>query len=164
MNIADLKGKPVVSMADGTKIGEIADIAIDTSAWTVRDLLVSAKTGQSLLPIVNVKSVGPDAATVESESATSWSAKTPALPFDHFKKLHVVDGSGTAVGNVSDLVYDMSGRIESFEVRQGGVFGIGASVRTVVPAEILGVGDKLITVELTPVDSIGDAMSSSDAA
>lgn len=153
MTLADLKGKPIVSMAGGAKIGEVGDLAIDVATWTIRDLLVSAKTGQGILPFSNVKSIGPDAVTVESEAATAWSAKTPAVAFDDFKKLHVVDGSGTVVGHAHDVTYDASGSVESFEVRQGGVLGIGAHVHHIGPAAVRGVGDKIITVELPVAQS-----------
>ena len=148
MNLADIKRKPVVSMADGTKIGEVDDLVIDVVGWTVREVVVAEKTVHGILPLSHFKGVGKDAVTVENRDTTAWNGKASGLLFEDFKKLHVVDGSGTVIGHATDLTYEPSGTIASFEVRQGGVFGIGAHVHVVSPSQVRGVGDKIVTVEI----------------
>ena len=148
MTLADLKRKPVVSMADGTKIGEIDDLVIDPSSWTVMELYIVGQPGRGLIPLGHLKGIGPDAVTIERADAVAYNAKTAGLCFESIKDLHVVDGTGTRRGNVADLRYEAGGAIESFDVRQGGVFGLGAHHLTVTPGEIRGVGDKILTVDL----------------
>lgn len=148
VTLADLKKKPIVSMADGAKIGEVDDLVIDTSRWAVVELYVAGKPGRGLLPLANLKGIGPDAITIEHADAISYNVKPAGVGFDSFKDLHVVDGTGTVRGNVSDLRFAADGTIESFDVRQGGVFGLGAHHIALTPANIRGVGDKIITVDL----------------
>ena len=151
MNLADLKKKPVVSMADGAKIGEVDDLVIDTSRWAVTELYVNGKPGRGLLPFAQVKGIGPDAITIDSAGSVVYNTKTTGLCVDALQRLHVVDGTGTVRGNVSEVVYGAEGSVESMDVKQGGVFGIGAHVVNVTPREIRGVGDKILTVDL-PVE------------
>lgn len=148
MNLSDLRKKPVVSMADGAKIGEVDDLVIDTGAWAVRELYVASKTGRGLLALASLKNIGPDAVTVERLDVVAWNAKSAGLCFDAMKKLIVVDGTGTTIGHVADVVFDPDGAVRTFEVRQGGVLGLGVHVTTLTPADVRGVGEKLITVDL----------------
>lgn len=152
VNLNDLKKKPVVSMADGTKIGEVGDLVVDTSRWAIGDLYVDGKPGRGLLPFSSIKGIGPDAVTIEQSSVVAFNAKATGLCFDDLKGLHVVDGTGTVRGEVNEITYDASGAIESFQVKQGGVFGIGAHHLTVTPADIRGVGDKILTVDMPPAE------------
>ncbi len=147
MILSDLKKKPVVSMADGAKIGEVDDLVLDPATWTVRELYVASKTGQGLLALSSLKNIGPDAVTVERIDAVTWNAKSSNLCFEALKKLIVVDGTGTNIGHVADLAYEADGTIHFLEVRQGGVLGIGVQVRKITPADVRGLGDRLLTVE-----------------
>lgn len=150
MILADLKRKPVVSMTDGTKIGEVDDLVVDVSNWTITELYLIGQPGRGLIPLSHLKGIGPDAITIERADAVAYNVKTAGLCFEAVKDLHVVDGTGTLRGNVADVRYEASGAIESFDVRQGGVFGIGAHHLTITPAEIRGVGDKILTVDIPP--------------
>ncbi len=148
MNLGDLRRKPIVSMADGAKIGEVDDLLVDVTAWRVSDVVIDSKQGRGLLPLASLKSIGPDAITVESASAVAWNAQGAGLAFAAMRKLIVVDGSGTNMGHVVDLAYDPDGAVRSFEIHQGGVLGLGVKVTNVTPADVRGVGDRLLTVEL----------------
>ncbi len=148
MIVSDLKKKPVVSMADGSKIGEVGDLIFDPIRWIIANLYVDGKPGRGILPFAQIKGIGPDAVTIDQTSVIAFNAKGSGLCFEDLKGLHVVDSTGTVRGNVSDVTFALDGTVESFEIKQGGVFGIGAHHLTVTPAEIRGVGDKIITVDL----------------
>ena len=148
MTLADLKRKPVVSMGDGTKIGDVDDLIIDIASWTIHDLYVATKTNRGVLPLANLKNIGPDAVTVESSTAAEWNAKAEGLCFAALKERTVIDGTGTVLGNITDLHYESHGAISSFEVHQGGVLGLGVKITTITPSEIRRVGEKLVTVEI----------------
>lgn len=150
MNLADLKRKPVVSMEDGKKIGEIDDLVLDPAAWRIKDLYVTSREGRGLLSFVAVKNFGPDAVTVDRATDVAWGAHSSDLCFEAMRKLIVVDGSGTNIGHIVDMRFEPSGAVESFEVHQGGVLGLGVHVRQVTPMEIRGIGDRLVTVDLRP--------------
>lgn len=150
VNLSDLKKKPVVSMADGAKIGEVGDLIVDPVRWAISDLYVDGKPGRGILPFAQIKGIGPDAITIEQTAVVAFNAKASGLCFEDLKNLHVVDGTGTQRGNVSDVQFEPDGAITALEVKQGGVFGIGAHHLHVTPAEIRGTGDKILTVELPP--------------
>jgi uncharacterized protein YrrD len=65
-----LKNMPVVSMADGTQVGSVADVLIDTANLRVVALLLSARSGQSILPFDAIGSIGSDALTIDSTAVT----------------------------------------------------------------------------------------------
>lgn len=157
MTLADLKRKPVVSMADGTKIGEVEDLVIDTGSWTVRELSVAGKSGKGLLALSHLKNIGPDAVTIERPDLMGWNVTSPGLAFEAVKKLIVVDGSGTVIGHVHDMTYEASGGIHEFEVHHGGVLGLGVKITRFTPADVRGVGDKLITVDLPVAETVVEA-------
>lgn len=148
MTLADLKRKPIVSMSDGMKLGDVEDLVLDVAQWSIPELCVAAKGGHGILPLPKVKSIGPDAVTVESPEMVDWNAKPSGRPFGAIKDLQVVDGGGNVLGHPVDLRYDGAGAIECLEVHKGGVLGLGAQVTVITPAQVRGVGDRLITVEL----------------
>ena len=148
MTLADLRRKPIVSIGDGTKVGDVEDLPIEVSQWSIREIYVSAKTGEGLLPWGRIRNIGPDAVTVESSESVEWVVPPTALRFTHLMELTVVDGTGTVVGHVADMTFGTDGRIESLEVHRGGVLGLGVHVTRITPSEIRGVGDRLVTVEL----------------
>jgi len=148
MTLADLRRKPVVSMSDGLKIGDVDDLVVDISRWAVAELHLAAKGIRGLLPIGNVKGIGPDAITVENTDAVDWTGKPTGRLFTAVKELTVVDSGGTILGHLSDLTFGNDGTVESMEVHRGGVLGIGVHVTVVKPSEVRGVSDRLITVEI----------------
>ncbi len=150
MTLADVRRKPVVSMSDGLKIGDVDDLVVDISRWAIPEFHLAAKGIHGLLPLVKIKGIGPDAVTIETADAVDWTGKASGRLFSEIKELTVVDGTGTILGHLTDLKFDLDGAIESLEVQRGGVLGIGAHVNIVKPAEIRGVGDRLITVDITP--------------
>ena len=148
MKSDDLLKKPVVSMNDGRKIGEVDDLVLDPRSWTVSDLYVKGEPGRGLIKFGALKGIGPDAVTIEQAEGIAYNVKTEGLTYESLKGMHVVDSTGTVRGHVAEVRFEASGAIESLEVRQGGVFGIGAHVVNVTPGEIRGVGDKILTVDL----------------
>ena len=140
MKLDDLLKKPVVSMKDGRKIGEVDDLVLDTATWTISDLYVKGEPGRGLIRFGSLKGIGPDAVTIEQADGIAYNVKTEGLSYDDLKGMHVVDGTGTVRGHVAAITFEGNGAIESLEVRQGGVFGIGAHVVNVTPREIRGRG------------------------
>ena len=140
-------------MTDGEKIGEVDDLIIDTTHWTVSDVYVDGKPGRGLIAFADLRGIGPDAVTIEQSNGVAYNVKTNGLSFHDLKGIHVVDSTGTARGNVVEMTYTETGAIESFEIRQGGVFGIGAQVTNVSPSSIRGLGDKILTVDLPPLEA-----------
>ena len=74
MKASALKGKAVVSMVDGIQIGRVEDVLFDTAALKVAALVLTTSGGRSILPFTAVRTLGADAVTVESATATQPAA------------------------------------------------------------------------------------------
>jgi sporulation protein YlmC with PRC-barrel domain len=151
MNISDLRGKWIVSMTDGEKVGTVKDVLIDTERLRATALVIGGGRGQGFLPLDRVKSFGPDAITIENADGIQWA--TGQLHDDtgreasDLMKLRVMDGSGTVTGAVHELSVDLpSGNVLTLNVRKGGVFGIGADRVDVPVSDIVSIGASLVTI------------------
>lgn len=145
-------GKAVVSLKDGASIGRVKDVFIDTSSLTATGLLLEGDPGHGMLPLKNIKNNGKDAITVEDSSPVEWvKSVTPDQPLrlgDDVMHLTVVNSEGDVVGKAHDVVFEDGGKIECLEVTRGGVFGLGAHNTDIERAQILAIGEELITVDL----------------
>jgi sporulation protein YlmC with PRC-barrel domain len=57
-------------MPDGVQIGRVEDVLFDTAALRVAALVLTTTGGRSVLPFAAIRSLGADALTVESATAT----------------------------------------------------------------------------------------------
>ena len=145
----------MVSMDDGTKIGNVQELLFDTSKLRLAALRLSAAGGKSLLPFEAVRSFGNDVITVENVSATQGTEGNATA--DTFRGLsdlvglRVINGEGTWLGDVRDSEFSAKdGAIELITLRKGGMLGLGGTTTTVTSTGIRGVGPKVITVDLPP--------------
>jgi sporulation protein YlmC with PRC-barrel domain len=147
-----LKDMPVVSMADGTKIGNVQDLLFETTKLRLAALLLSAGGGKSFLPFEAVRSFGNDVITVENASVTQGLEGNAAIgslrTLKDIASLRVINAEGTWLGDVRDVeVTVQNGVVEQLSIHKGGVLGLGGTT-TSVPAEaIRGIGPKVITVD-----------------
>jgi sporulation protein YlmC with PRC-barrel domain len=151
MRSATLKGLAVVSIAEGTRLGRVDDLLIDTAEWRVVALHCSDQGRRFIVPFQHVRNIGKDAITVESSQVTQidgQGAQTPnTLRLDDFLKLKAVDEAGTFVGTVNQLDIDpTSGRLVSLDAHKGGVMGLGGTTTTVAAEHIRAVGPEIVTV------------------
>jgi sporulation protein YlmC with PRC-barrel domain len=150
-----LIGRAVVSVADGVKIGTVADLAIDAGERRVFGLVVTGGGRRLLVPFVGIRAIGADAITVEDAAGIAEPAGDgPGHALRHLTELTglpVVSGDGVVLGRVGELELDgASGRVEALRVERGGYLGLGRTTTTVPAALIRGVGPKLLTVEPVP--------------
>lgn len=155
-----IKDMPVVSMADGTKIGNVQDLLFDTTKLRLAALLLSAGGGKSLLPFEAVRSFGNDVITVENVSVTQGLEGNAAIEnlrtLKDIGSLRVINGEGTWLGDVRDVeVTVQDGVVEQISVHKGGMLGLGGTTTSVPAGAIRGIGPKVITV-----DGTADATSS----
>ncbi|RYG38472.1 hypothetical protein EON81_03505 [bacterium] len=150
LKVSELLGKAVIGMADGAKLGTVKDVLIDVTSLSATALLVSGEAGQGNLPLERISGIGADAVTVESSQALLMSPQTGTLrPATEIKGLPVVDVTGNAIGNVHDMTL-YGDKVESIEVRSGGLFGIGANDSIIPVTALRSIGSKLVTVEVPP--------------
>jgi sporulation protein YlmC with PRC-barrel domain len=152
MKISDLRGKPIVSMIDGERVGTVTDVLIDIGKLQATALVIGGDPGRGFLQLNRVKNFGPDAITIENADGIQWA--TGLLHDDagreasDLMKLKVIDGTGTLTGAVHELSVDLpSGNVLTMNVRKGGVFGIGAESVDVPVSDIVSIGASLVTVK-----------------
>jgi uncharacterized protein YrrD len=152
LKISQLIGRPVVSIAGGVKVGTVKDVLIDTDALIATALLISGDSGRGGLPLADVLAIGADAVTVENVSSVFWASSTkpgPGREANEIVGLPVIDSGGFSVGNVHDIEL-LGDRVQSLEVRSGGVFGIGSSNSSITTCSIRSIGEKMVTVDAVP--------------
>jgi sporulation protein YlmC with PRC-barrel domain len=165
MKASGLKGKAVVSMVDGIQIGRVEDVLFDTAALKVAALVLTTSGGRSILPFTAVRTLGADAVTVESATATQpaatqGDANNLLRALGDLTGLKVVNGEGAYLGDIRDITIDQaSGALSEFEAHGGGMLGMGGTTITVLASAIRGIGPALVTVDM-PAPS-GDAPSTS---
>lgn len=152
MKASQVKDMPVVSMADGTKIGNVQDVLIDTAKLRLAALVLSGPGGKSLLPFASVRSFGADVITVESASVTQGieghGAVESRRSLRELTNLRVINGEGTHLGDLKDLEVGADGQVTELAAHRGGLLGMGGASVTVPASAVRGVGPKIITVDM----------------
>jgi uncharacterized protein YrrD len=153
MKASKLKGMPVVSLAGGAQLGSVADVLFDIADLRVSALVLSAKSGEALLPFGSIRSIGSDAVTVESAEQTQGvggqSTSSTVHGLGDLMSLSAVNAEGTLLGKVRDLeINEQDGRLTGLEVHRGGILGLGGKGYTVAPSAIRNIGPKLVTVDM----------------
>lgn len=151
MDANTLKGLAIVSMAEGTKLGQVEDVLFNSQLVQVAALLISGGGQTFVIPFEKIAHIGPDAVTVgdsqvaQIESAGDAFSGLPGL--GQLTRLKVVDEGGTLIGTVAGIDIDgTTGRVLSLLVHKGGVLGIGRTATTLGVGAVRGVGADLITV------------------
>lgn len=111
LKLSELHGRPVLDVDTATTLGEIDGVVIDSTEGRITAFTVTkAEEGRTILPWDGVKSVGPDAVTVEGSGSLR--------PADGVYEAGVVDGTyqatgkkvltadGDALGEVDDVLLD----------------------------------------------------------
>ncbi len=153
MKASQLKDMPVVSMADGTKIGNVQDALFDTTTLKLSTLVLSGAGGKSLLPFGSVRSFGADVITVESAAVTQGieghGSVDAMRSLRDLTNLRVINAEGTHLGDVRDLeVNPQDGRVTELAAHRGGLLGLGGASVTVPASAVRGIGPKIVTVDM----------------
>ena len=154
MKASELKNKAVVSMADGVQIGRVEDVLFDTAALRVAALVLTTSGGRSVLPFAAVRSLGPDAVTVESATLTRAQADQPGAgnllrSLTDLIGLKAVNREGANVGEVRDVIIEQAtGALTELEAHSGGMLGLGGTGVTIPASAIRGIGPELVTVDM----------------
>lgn len=154
-----IKDMPVVSMADGTKLGNVQELLFDTTKLRLAALLLSSGGSKSLVPFEAVRSFGNDVITVENVSVTQGAeGNATAGAYRTLKELgslRAINGEGTWLGDVREIeVAPKDGTVEQINVHKGGILGLGGTTTSVPAAAIRGIGPKVLTVDM-PVAGAG---------
>lgn len=116
MNSKDLKGIPVLSIADGERIGTVVRAYVDTAQRRIVGFAYSAGGGflktesEPKLDVTEVHSLGPDALMLDhkgSDTGTSVSQRySELLSLDEISSLPVLSERGTSLGQMASVEFD----------------------------------------------------------
>ena len=151
MDAHALKGMAVVSLQEGTKLGQIDQPLFDMATRQLGGLDVSGDAGRFVVPFAQIHQIGSDAVTVTSSQVTqtpsTGSALGALLSLHDLGKLKIVDEAGTFLGTIHDVEVDpASGQITQLTAHKGGVLGMGGTTTSIDATSILMVGPELLTV------------------
>jgi sporulation protein YlmC with PRC-barrel domain len=162
MKASPLKGMSVLSIREGTRLGTVEDLVVDSAAGRIAALVIqsgasgrlipSPAAERRLVPFDGVRSIGEDAITVDSTqvvAAANEQNPLAALPnLGSVLGLKVVDEAGTLLGEIEDLEIDPErGRITGLLVHHGGVLGMGGNRELLPAAAVRSLGPDVVMVE-----------------
>jgi sporulation protein YlmC with PRC-barrel domain len=151
LNAADIRGKAVISITSGARLGRVDEVLFDRGSLGVAAFRVSAAGQQAVIPFDQVERVGSDAVMVPGDDVAQWittsSAADGLVSIDGLKHLKVVDDAGTFLGTPRAIEVDpRDGRLLHLQVHKGGMLGIGGETLAVPGGDLAGVGDDVIVV------------------
>ncbi len=126
ISVDDLRGKVVIDMTSGVKLGTLEDIAIDTRNVSIAALVMSGHAGTrgDTTDMLVVRAWGKDAIMVDKVNNQHQTRKRQ---YDrsqwvnvrgHVKGLPVVSGDGTNIGEVDDILVGPKGTLAGLSVAQ----------------------------------------------
>jgi sporulation protein YlmC with PRC-barrel domain len=151
MQTSEIKGKAVLSIATGMRLGRVEEALLDPASLDLAALRVSASGQQAIVPFDQVQSIGRDAVMVAGDDVAQWittsSAADGLVTVDDLKHHKVVDDAGTLLGTPQSVAVEpQSGRLHQLEVHSGGMLGMGGQTTTVAGGDVTGVGADVIVV------------------
>lgn len=153
MNTKHVDGLTVVSIGTGERLGRVVEPVLDDEGRKILAFAVQTG-GTGLLPIEppamswlaaeNVRSIGPDALTVDDASCLrEFEPQTESLRVNSLIKLPVMTEGGTAVGPVASLDFDERRMaVTDLEVSAG----FFKANRMVPIDQVIRIGQELIVV------------------
>jgi uncharacterized protein YrrD len=144
--IGDLKGRQVISISEGARLGLVEDLLFDPEARTVTHLLGANQA----LAYAKIRKIGVDAVMVESRSDLEPAPAAPLSRFGDVSKLPALSTEGVNLGSIADLTFDLeSGHILNVEVRSGGVLGLGQQKVIFAVEKVRSFGGEAVTIDTT---------------
>lgn len=126
--VNELKGKAIISLRDGEKIGQVDDVLIDPESLRISGL-VSSSGGlldqrNRIILASDIDRWGKDAVLVQDANVSRslsdvpdrehWLSATSKL-----SGLSVVSSSGDKIGQIDDVLVDKDGRMVAYKVSSG---------------------------------------------
>jgi uncharacterized protein YrrD len=155
MQLTEITGKAVLSVATGARLGRVDVVLLDPHTLAIAALQVAADRQQAVIPFAQVQSIGRDAVMVPADDVAQWIATASdaagLLTLDALKHYKVVEDTGTLLGTPRGLELDPAdGHLQTMEIHKGGVLGLGGETTTVRAGEIASIGTDVVVVHLTP--------------
>lgn len=152
MKSKDLKGKTVVSITDGSTLGQVDDVLVDTDDLRVAALHLTGHGEETLIPYAQVTSATGDVVTVPSSGAArrprAGDETEHLASLGEVGRLKVIDEEGTFLGVVQSVEVDpQSGAILELQTQKSTALGLGRAQHTIAASEVTSVGDAMVVVQ-----------------
>lgn len=153
MNLDDLKGRPVITIDGGERMGQITDAVLDLGQRKLVALLVTSGGlfggNRYTLPTGSIHRIGPDAVMVRNRGSLHEGDNLPdnRTRVSDVRKRSVVTESGREVGYVAGLHVDDEYALSEVEMTAGaGLLGIFGNTTAFPVSDVVAFGD-VVTVK-----------------
>lgn len=139
----DLRGKTIINLADGKKIGQVDDILVDPKTLRVSGLVVNRggmlDRETRIVPASGVEKWGIDAILVRDANVFRSESELPdreswLSSSDKLNGLSIVNTEGEKIGQIDDVLIDDRGQIVAYRVSSGGSL-LGEARTREIPAQ-----------------------------
>lgn len=163
MNIGEMKGRPVITIDEGERMGQVSDAVLDLAARRLVSLLVS--TGgliggsRHTLDVGAIHRIGPDAIMVQRRSELRDGEDVPEglVRLSELRGRAIVTEAGQELGHVAGILIDDLYAITDVDMASGsGPLGIFASTTAVPVGDVLAFGDVVTVRDAPPGGTGGD--------
>lgn len=151
MNSSQIKGLPVMSIAEGTVFGKVSEVYVDVAARKLLGFYVENAAGftpeSAYLDPADIRSVGADAVMVDKLSKMGGEAVRAQFgaldPLDTLLKRDVMTEGGVKLGTVADVEFEAP----SFAFTQIEVSPGHFRTNTTIPiAQVTSIGPEVVIV------------------
>lgn len=126
--ISDIKGKSILSLANGQRIGQVDDVLVDPHSMSIAGLIYNVggmfDREKHIVPASNVEKWGQDAILIGEGRTFIDRSEVP--DFDNWistesslRGLSVVTTDGDKIGTISDVLVDQQGMLTTYQVSEG---------------------------------------------
>jgi uncharacterized protein YrrD len=147
--------RPILSLADGVRVGSVKDVILGAGNDLVVGLLVQEGgllSSSQVVPLDEIESFGPDAVVVSSHESVVAADQVPEIKEILSRKtslvgIKVYTETGEAEGTVNDVYFDEeSGRVSALEVTGGRVKDFTNGMRNLPVDEVVRTGPEILFV------------------
>lgn len=159
----DLNGKMIISISDGSQLGQVKDLFMDEDLRTLTGVYVGSegllRRKSLLIPRESVVVFGIDAILVKNSDVVKDSQEfTQAEKWVRLSKLkgrEIDTPGGTKVGNVGDIIIGEEGNITGLTLSKVAVEGPIAEAGMIERSTLIDAGtmDGVITIDLTKAET-----------
>ncbi|MFQ5859012.1 MAG: PRC-barrel domain-containing protein [Anaerolineae bacterium] len=152
--LKEIRGMPVVSVAEGKELGKVDSLLVDVGAGTVRWLQLGKSRffGETrVISVDEIQAIGENAITVESETAAVRIDRvTEAQELSREKRriigTRVLTNKGRMLGEIRDYEIDVDTfQITRYEIGKGDL--LGARSRVATADYVLTIGPDAVLVD-----------------
>lgn len=143
-------GKPLISLTDGKKVGEVQDLYLDEAVNQITGVFLGSEG------LINRKSMAVPRAAITLMGIDAWFVQDPNvvtapenipnmntfLPLNDLRGREVVSEGGTEIGAVDDVIFDSAGTVLGLSLTKIQVKGTLAERKAIARSAISTVGGK----------------------